>query len=699
VPEPHPNRGEVSDGAAADQAPGAGKSHEPPMAVMSGQILTDETDEQAIRKPPGSEQDSSATPAADAEGTQRLVTEKPAAKGDQETGIEKPGEPGSGPRTDTDADWPTAAQARVEIESTNPDVGQHPSVRPAQRTQAPGREGRSAHDTSERTEMMRSGPPAPPSSDSGPPTTRIAPVQAPPPVGDAERTQQFPRPDFTVPPRSAAGGDFSGLAGPSSPIPPPHRLPEAPSTPQGPRDGTSKWWRRRWRLLAAVAALVVLAVGVWLSTGGGLFTKTVTPIAAPPPPVQLRPAIKPLGDAAPLPSPQGLAAALAGPVANPALGTFGGMVLDGQSGRTLWAQNAGQPLTPASTGKLLTMSAAMLVLNHQERFATKVVRGAQPGSVVLVGGGDPTLSSLPVGAQSVYAGAAHLDDLVAQVKAAAGGPVTSVQVDTSHYTGPTMAPGWQPGDVAGGSVAPMDPVMLNGGRLDPTNDDSPRTMSPAIDAARELARRLGAPVTSVTVGTAAPGAAVLGQVVSPTMQDMVETLLQHSDNVLAEAVARQVAIETGNPPSFAGAVTGVRQVLTANRFSLAGVTMADGSGLSGQDRMPPQTLAALLTAATAPQDATGNLPLTSVQLRTLLPGLPVAGGTGTLAGRYQGNGGRGWIRAKTGTLDGANGLAGTAITADGRLLVFVFLSNGTSSDAARPALDSVAEAVRGCGCR
>lgn len=714
MPEPHRIRGEVSEADVADPAPDAGKPT-PPTAVLSGQILTDEADEQQqpIRKspdsPPHSPEQHDTAEGDDTEpptAGESQPDEQEAAQDDAEPSGSEAGEPDSRPAPDTGADWPTAVQARVEIEpttdrdierDTNRDTDRLPSVRREQ----PGRGEDSGQEATERTEVVSSGPVvAPPggSADSGPPTMRIAPVQVPPPVAEEERTQQFRRPDFTAPPRSAQASDFAGLAAPPSPVPPPQHLPAVPSVPQGP-ETTKRRLHRRWRLIAAVAALVVLAIAVWLSTGSGLFTEVVTPTAAPPPPVQLQPAIKPLGEAAPVPTPQGLAAALAGPMANPALGTFGGMVIDAQTGRTLWQQNTAQPLTPASTGKLLAMSAVLLKLDHQERFTTKVVRGVTPGSVVLVGGGDPTLSSLPAGKQSVYPGAAHLDDLVAQVKAATGGRVTSVQVDTSHYTGPTMAPGWLLADVPGGSIAPIDPVMLDGGRSDPTYIDSPRTLNPAVDAARELARRLGAPTNSVTVGTAPPGAAVLGQVVSPTVQDMVETVLQQSDDVLAEALARQVAIETGNPPSFVGAVNGLQQVLTDNRFSLAGVTLFDASGLSTEDRMPSQTLAALLAAATMPQDATGNLPMISVRLRPLLPGLPVAGGTGTLSDRFQGNSARGWIRAKTGTLDVADGLAGTAITADGRALAFVFLSNGASVAAARPALDAAAEALHGCGCR
>jgi len=59
------------------------------------------------------------------------------------------------------------------------------------------------------------------------------------------------------------------------------------------------------------------------------------------------------------------------------------------------------------------------------------------------------------------------------------------------------------------------------------------------------------------------------------------------------------------------------------------------------------------------------------------------------------------VRAKTGTLLGVHGLAGTVVTADGRLLVFAVLADhSTSGDAAAEgALDQVASTLAGCGCR
>lgn len=85
----------------------------------------------------------------------------------------------------------------------------------------------------------------------------------------------------------------------------------------------------------------------------------------------------------------------------------------------------------------------------------------------------------------------------------------------------------------------------------------------------------------------------------------------------------------------------------------------------------------------------------------MLDDLPVAGATGTLAGRYGSTtrAGAGWVRAKTGSLEGVNGLAGYVVDVDGRVLTFSLLSNGSPAGDARPALDTVASVLRECGCR
>jgi len=449
--------------------------------------------------------------------------------------------------------------------------------------------------------------------------------------------------------------------------------------------------------LAAALGVGIALVAPAVAARFGVAEPAPVPTAAPPAPLTPSLSLHPVDARAPAPSPAGVAAALERPAAAAALGRLSGQVVDPVTGTVLWSRDPGSELVPGSTAKLVTAAAALLALDPDATLPTTVVAGEPAGTVVLVGGGDPTLSALPASKESVYPGAARLDDLVAQVRAAAPGGVSRVLVDVDRYAGEVLGPGWLPADVVAGFVAPIVPVMLDGGRAVPTEPNTPRTGTPALAAAAELARRLGV-APDVAVGAAPPGAAVLGAVHSPPVGELVATMLSTSDNVLAEAIAREVAIARGAPPSFAGATQAVRDVLTAAGIDVAGLRTVDGSGLSAQNRVTAAGLAALLGAAATPGTADDR----GARLRPMANALPVAGGSGTLAERY-GAGpsapGRGYVRAKTGTLNDVNSLAGIVVDADGRLLVFAFLSNGSAAATARPALDAIAAALRTCGCR
>ncbi|WP_214367724.1 D-alanyl-D-alanine carboxypeptidase/D-alanyl-D-alanine-endopeptidase [Pseudonocardia sp. H11422] len=408
------------------------------------------------------------------------------------------------------------------------------------------------------------------------------------------------------------------------------------------------------------------------------------------------PVLGPLATAAPLPTSMGLSGVLDPLARSSALGEFAGVVVDPASADTLWQRSPERSLVPGSTSKLLTAAAALLSLNPTERLYTKVVAGPTPDTVILVGGGDPTLTALPEGQDSVYPVPSRLDELVTEVRKAVPGRIRTVLVDTSRYTGPTLAQGWQPADVPGGYVAPIVPLMLDGGREDPSLQDGPRVTQPALTAGRALAEELGA--STVDEGVAVPGATVLGSVASAPISDLVEHLMRTSDNVLAEALAREVAIVRGGDPSFTGAAAQVLAALSQAGFDPSGAVMVDGSGLSTADRVPARLLGALLATAAAPAQGARDTQF----LRPILTGLPVAGGDGTLDSRFgtsNSDDGRGVVRAKTGTLTGVSSLAGVVTNADGRLLVFALISNGESPATVRPRLDTIAAALSRCGCR
>ncbi len=399
------------------------------------------------------------------------------------------------------------------------------------------------------------------------------------------------------------------------------------------------------------------------------------------------------------PTKEGLASALKGPASSADLGTLTGSVIDAATGNVLWEKNSGTPLTPASTTKILVVAAALLSLDHGKQLSTKIVQGADPGTVILVAGGDTSLTALPLGTDSpLYPGAAHVDDLVAQVKKAAGGKVSKVQLDISLFKGPTTAPGWDPEDTAAGStyMAPVLPVMADGGRTDPKDDHAPRVANPAAALTQKIAQKLEAQAGGTT--TAPEGAKVLGEVKSPPLPELANSLLQLSDNMLADVLARQTALAKGGEASFEGGAAATMAVLKEAGFDLTGVQIFDGSGLSEQNKIPAKVLGEILAVAAAPD---GQDPRTA-KLRPMLAGLPVAGGSGTLAERYgdpSSSVGKGWVRGKTGTLSGVNTLAGVVLDTDGRMLVFALMSSGSDQNKGRAALDVVAATLHQCGCR
>ncbi|MFB7590299.1 D-alanyl-D-alanine carboxypeptidase/D-alanyl-D-alanine-endopeptidase [Streptomyces sp. NPDC056169] len=519
---------------------------------------------------------------------------------------------------------------------------------------------------------------------------------------------------------------------------------------------------RMWQLTAGSAALGLALAAVAVTTAGpwdsGQRTaeraRAAAPVtggahhAPPPPPAPAAPRRPAPAPSAPgvLPAlhapaaaerpagrPADLAATLVPLLADPGLGPLRtASVVDTATGTQLYGEGAGTPMTPASTVKIATVAAALSALGPDHRIATTVTASADGRTVTLTGGGDPTLDPARLG---------RLAADTARALKARGHTSVRLAYDTSLYQGPELHP-IGPNE----NIAPVTALMTSEGRLDRSGSGpAPRTADPAGDTARAFAglltaagvkvtgeptrstgepsRSTGGPATSTgepgkTTGepakapggpTKAPGtpaaaktaaaktaaaktAAPLARTHSAPLADLAERTLTHSDNDLAEALARQTALARKQPASFEGAGKAVRDELAELGLPLAGARFADGSGLDRRDRVSAALLTTLLTRAADPARPA---------LRPVLTGLPVGGFTGTLAGRFDtapATAGAGLVRAKTGTLTGVNTLAGTVVTADGRLLAFAFLAGRTLSPyEAQPALDRLSAALAGQG--
>ncbi|MEU7003284.1 D-alanyl-D-alanine carboxypeptidase/D-alanyl-D-alanine-endopeptidase [Nonomuraea sp. NPDC046570] len=441
--------------------------------------------------------------------------------------------------------------------------------------------------------------------------------------------------------------------------------------------------RERWVALTTLAMLqaVTIATGVYAVTNdfslGALTRRTPQPdVPAEPPPVPVitaGPVLASGGDG-PLPTKGTLTRQLTTALGDKALGDrVGAVVLDAATGEPIFAANADAGITPASTTKVVTCVAALASLGPDARLSTRVVQGRTAGSIVLVGGGDPTLAG-PSAKPGAYPKQASLAVLASRTAAAlkkAGQTKVTLSYDASLFTGPVFGPGWKPNYVPEGNVAPVSALAIDEGRQHPSSS-TPRVSDPARFAATAFARLLGkygiGVAKTVRPAKAPAGTAELGEVMSAPVYALVERALTQSDNDLSEALARHVALKEGRPGSFEGASKATMEVLGRLGAS-KGIQVHDGSGLSTRNRISADGLARLLAVAAGSRHP---------GLRPVLSGMPIAGFTGTLGHRFTRSDSKsevGIVRAKTGTLNNVNTLAGLATTRDGRLVTFAFMAD------------------------
>ncbi|MEZ5093214.1 D-alanyl-D-alanine carboxypeptidase/D-alanyl-D-alanine-endopeptidase [Nocardioides sp.] len=491
--------------------------------------------------------------------------------------------------------------------------------------------------------------------------------------------------------------------------------------PDRPDNGDSRRspWRRRLAVLLGLLVVVAGGFAAWdrldpqapslpeLVAPGPGESSSPTPTPTPEP----TPAI--VGVHPPTPAPP---AAVAEPLERPDLGradreavrqalrpglsdpAFGphvvARVAELSDGRTVFSSGTA-PIIPASTLKLLTSTAALEALGPDHVFETRVLQGAGK-QIVLVGGGDPTLASRPDSGPAIYPDRPDLQTLARQTAEALGrGATVRLRYDASLFSGPAAAPTWEADYVPDGVVAPISALWVDGGR--PATGFG-RVDDPAAAAAgvfrRALERRGITVAGPVRAGRAPASEAELATVASAPLGQIVERVLETSDNEGAEVLLRHVGIATSGTGSFEAGTAGVRAELGSLGVPLKGARIHDGSGLSRADRLDPATLLEVLRVAADPGHP---------ELRAILTGLPVAGATGSLTVRFAGGAlpGRGLVRAKTGTLSGVSSLAGVATDADGDTLAFVVAADRFALPdtlAVRAGLDALAADLAQCHC-
>ncbi|WP_082764116.1 D-alanyl-D-alanine carboxypeptidase/D-alanyl-D-alanine-endopeptidase [Frondihabitans sp. PAMC 28766] len=485
---------------------------------------------------------------------------------------------------------------------------------------------------------------------------------------------------------------------------------ETPATGALGRAGAWIRGHQRASLITGGALAVVLFGGGALAAGAATAPGSSTAPVAPGAPVSSAPSTassptpKPTPTAAARPVPSAIPGAtalrtcsVAAAAAQPALGSFEGTVVNATTGQTLFDRNGGTPARTGSVMKTLTSAVALSVLGPDYRFTTTVAGPTTGGTISLVGGGDPTLSATPVGAESVYQGAPKLATLAAAVKAKLGSnKITTINLDSSMWNNAdSYDPSWPATERTEGYQPLIVPLMVDGDRANPAAQDSPRSTDPvgragsAFQAALAAAGVQGASTAKITRVTNTDKT-VLATVQSQPIKTLIAQMIPVSDNTLAEMMARVSSLKSGSDGS-AKSLTAVYKSVLSKTYGLdtSKLTIIDGSGESLNDGVPSSFEAALMIQVL---NRNANLGI-------LYEALPISGQTGTLATRFTGANAiaRGAVHAKTGWIASAYTLGGVIYAKDGTKLTFAFYAIGNVSAAAMPALDTLTTAVYSCG--
>ncbi len=492
--------------------------------------------------------------------------------------------------------------------------------------------------------------------------------------------------------------------------------PHPPAPPQGPESSVPPPAgpvvpprRRRWLVLLAVGlvCLLLAAGAVWRLDGVGTPGRSL-PSAAGPTDDPATVAPPPGLDLPAAPTAAAVAPVLAGDEVDrgSVRDALQGLLGDRRLGRRVMVQVAGvdgrpvltrgpRVVTPASTLKLLTSLAALEAVGPEHRFTTRVLLSGR--RLTLVGGGDPLLARAPSpGGYPEQADLATLARRAARALTDRGTTKVRLAYDDSLFSGPAASGTWEPDYLPDDVVSPVTALWVDEGRE--RSGLVPRSADPSLAAAEVFAhalRRRGVEVRGVPRHAEAEGGATeVAEVLSAPLVEIVQHVLEVSDNEGAEVLARQVALARGLPASFEGGARAVRRVVAALGVPLGGAATHDGSGLSRADRLPGRALLTALAVAADPEHP---------ELAGLVAGLPVAGFSGSLSYRFgvDADPGLGFVRAKTGTLTGVHGLAGLVVARDGTVMTFVALADRVkvrNAQFARDRLDQIASALAGCAC-
>ncbi|MEC8651922.1 MAG: D-alanyl-D-alanine carboxypeptidase/D-alanyl-D-alanine-endopeptidase, partial [Planctomycetota bacterium] len=381
-----------------------------------------------------------------------------------------------------------------------------------------------------------------------------------------------------------------------------------------------------------------------------------------------------------------------------AMGVRTGVVVCDEQADVLYRRRAAEAFAPASNMKLLTAAVVLHGLGADFEFVTTF--SVEGGELRVSASADPNwVSGTAHDATVVFA------ELAAALRRRGTRELVGVNLDAGVFTGPSRPSTWPQDQLYAYYCAPTGPFALecntfvvgierSGGRHARASLVAPQAGYPITGAIREVSTSKGATYGAIDEGGAvrvrgkfyrkSPRVEIKTSVRDPSrwyrdtliyqlkragirfsagapradlgvvyrhrspISSALRRMLEDSSNFDAEQCLRALGAKTQGDGSLAGGLLALRSGIESLCGRVpAAVNLADGSGLSKQNRLTPGLLAVAMYEL-------GKLDLWDV----LAPHLPVAGRTGTLKQRFRGGDLIGKVRAKTGWIRGASALSG-----------------------------------------
>lgn len=392
-------------------------------------------------------------------------------------------------------------------------------------------------------------------------------------------------------------------------------------------------------------------------------------------------------------------------------GFIGFCLMDAQSGKVIYENNAGKSFSTASAMKTVTVGAALALLGDTFRFKTElgytgeIKNGVLDGDLYIIGGMDPTTGTDRWPETHIDSITTYFTNAVKAlgIKKITGGVVAM----PSYAINSNIPPAHEIGDLAQRYGAPPSGLNFKENyfieRFDTTivpdtadpniireiilgsiytaydQEGISNPKKPAWFFADALTTTLKMQGINIAIEPSSSESdnyyRLITTYYSPSLQEIATQTQQQSINLYAECILRAVTLNRWSTIDTSMAT--VQRFWKNEKLDLTGLRMTDGSGLSRSNLCTPKLFCQMLSAYTKRPN-----------FESFYNTFAVAGQNGTVSTFAKGTKADGNARIKSGSMSRVKSYIGYVTGPNGGLYTFAIMFNNFSPDASPTAVAS-----------